>query len=266
MIVGRRRRDEVTGTGAPTARVEDFYPADENKADLRRGRLDGRRRIPSYTQISDRIQTDGWFTTAYSEELQERGRTRVQAELHAYKRQVAPKRHLLAGMRERLAATVEEAGRTQEALDLTATELTPEELVPRNAQEEQRGPAFIHRRRRLMRNREAQRARDRLTALSGEADDIRQRIAELREEMDQDFERAKVRARLHAANTELRVATYWRALTETHPEGRQLAVVLPCVHQTLPSWLDEPAPDVSDDDVPDDTGDDEDRPSRRAAG
>src|SRR5690349_14933193 len=72
MIAGRRRQDDVRGTAAPTARVEDFYLPDENKADLRRGRLDGRRRVPSYTQVSDRLQTDGWFTTAYSEELQER--------------------------------------------------------------------------------------------------------------------------------------------------------------------------------------------------
>ena len=249
MIAGLSRRDAGAST-PPGAPAQIRYEPKDKKDDLRNGRLDGRRRAPSYTQISDRIKTDGWFTTAYSEELQEVGCTRVQDELHAYQRLVAPKRRRVAGLRERLAATIEEIERTQDALGLTDVELTPEELVPRSPLEVERGSEFIRSRRRSMRTRQARLARDRLDVLNGEADDIRRQIAEAREEMEQDFERAKIRSRLQAAHTELRVATYWRALTETHPEGRQLTVVLPCVRRTLPAWLEESATEVDDDEDP----------------
>ena len=246
MIAGLIRRDTDASAAGSDAVAQIPYQAEEKKADLRHGRLDGRRRIPSYTQVSDRITADGGFTTAYSEELQELGLTRVHAELHAYRRQVAPKRQRVAGLRKRLAAAVENIERTEEALRLTATELTPDELVPRNPQESQRGIDFIRSRRKSMRGRQARQARERIEALTDEADDVRRQIAETCEEMEQDFERAKVRGRLQAAQVELRVATYWRALTQTHPEGRQLTVVLPLVQLTLPTWLDEPAPEPTD--------------------
>lgn len=240
--------DPNGSTGSPDAPPQLPYAAKDAKADLRKGHLDGRRRIPSYTQLSERIERDGWFITAYSEELQELGNARIHDELHAYRRQEAPMRQRVAGLQEQLAATIDKIARTQEALSQTATELTPEELIPRNPQESQRGPDFIRSRRTMMRDRRAQRARDQLVALNGEADDIRRQIAETCERIEQDFERAKVRARMQAARTELRVTTYWRALTETHPEGRQLTVVLPRIHRTLPAWLEASATDVTDDD------------------
>jgi len=250
MIAGLIRRDTSANTAAPDAPAQIHYQQNDKKADLRRGRLDGRRRTPSYTQVSDRITTDGRFTTAYSEELQELGQTRMHDELHAYKRLIAPKRRRVAGLRERLVTTIEEIERTQDALRQTAVELTPEELVPRNPLESQRGPDFIRSRRRSMRTRQAQQARARHEALTGEADDIRRQIAETCEEMAQDLERAKARVRLQTAHTELRVATYWRALTETHPEGRQLTVVLPRIRQMLPAWHEASGAEVIDNEAP----------------
>jgi hypothetical protein len=265
MIAGLIRRDTGASAAGSDAGAQIPYPAEERKADVRHGRLDGRRRIPSYTQVSDRIAADGWFTTAYSEELQEVGTTRVHHERHAYQRQVEPKRQRVAGLRKRLTAAVADIERTEEALRLTATELTADEMVPCNPQETQRGIDFIRSRRRSMRGRQARQARERIEALTGEADDLRRQIAETCEEMEQDFERAKVRGRLQAAQVELRVATYWRALTQTHPEGRQLTVVLPLVRLALPAWLDEPAPEPTDE-APDDATDDHDPSAGPAEG
>ena len=69
--------------------------------------------------------------------------------------------------------------------------------------------------------------------------------------MGQDLQRAKVRVDLQAAHTDLRVATYWRAVTETHREGRQLTVVVPRVRHIYPVWSDEPVAENTSYEIPD---------------
>lgn len=249
MLAGLRRTGD--GAGVPPGAVSQIpYRDEERKADVRQGRLDGRRRIPSYTQLSDRIAADGSFTTVYSEQLQEVGHTRMRAERHAYRQVVAPKRRHIAGLREQLTTTAEEIERTEVALRETASELTPEELVPRSPLEAQRGPDFVRSRRRSMRTRQAEQAGERIKSLNKVTADIRRQIAEMCTEIVQDLERAKERVGMQATLTELRVKTYWAALTETHPEGRQLAVVVPGVRLESLVWPDDPMSDTEEDGLP----------------
>lgn len=236
MIAGLGRKVDGASAASPGAPAQIPYQEPDRKADLRRGQLDGRRRSPSYTQISDRITADGWFTTAYSEELQELGRTRMHDELNAYQQLVAPKHRMIASLRERLVTTAEEIARTDIELRETASELTPEELVPRSPMEAQRGADFVRSRRRSMRTRQAQKARERIVGLNGDTAEIRRQVAEACTEVEQDLERARTRIQLQAAHTELRVMTYWDAVTETHPEGRQLTVVRPRIRLEFPAW------------------------------
>ena len=179
MNPGLVRQDTVASTAESETSAQVRYCPTDQKADLRRGRLDGRRRTPSYTQVSDRIMADGSFTTAYSEELQELGRAAMRDEVDAYKRQVAPKRSRIAGLRELLATIGEEIERTRKTLRETAGELTPEELFleARWRRCEARQP--VQSRRWWARNRLGLKTRARLDALTGKADNLRRQIAEL---------------------------------------------------------------------------------------
>lgn len=235
MDAGQTRHD--TGAGTVSSTSIPYVPADQ-ETDVRRGKVDGRRRTPSYTQVSERIAAEGSFTTAYGEELRDLGSAAMCGEVDAYEHAVAPKHRRVAGLRELLATIGDEIERARESLGETAVELTPEELTPRNPIEAQRGPDLISSRRWAARERRARTIRCRIAALEKQTDTVRRQIAELDEEIEQDLDRAKVRVDMQAAHTALRAATYWRALTETHPEGRQLAVVAPRVQHSHPVWPD----------------------------
>ena len=164
MIAGLIRRADDADAAPLGAPPQIVYQDAERKADLRRGRLDGRRRIPSYTQVSDRINTDGWFTTAYSEELQELG-------TNPYARRAArlpegggseaqPGRGPAGGAGDHSRSTCAHPG--DRAAGDRIGELTADELVPRNPMEAKRGADFIRSRRRAMRNRLADKARERI--------------------------------------------------------------------------------------------------------
>ena len=118
--------------------------------------------------------------------------------------------------------------------------------MPRSPMEEGRGADFVRSRRRSMRTRQAQKARERIEGLDGDTAAIRQLVAEACAEIEQDLERARTRVRLQAAHTELRVTTYWDAVTETHPEGRQLTVVRPRIRLGFPAWPGEPPTETGD--------------------
>lgn len=213
------------------------YTAQNRRADLRRGRLDGRKRVPTYTRLAALIDEVGWFTTPYTEELWELGHDLMQAEFLAYTHRVTPKRQRLAGLREQLVAAEQKVESGLAAVEVAAVELTPDELLPRNPLEVKRSAEFLRSRRTVMRERRIESARDRQAQCIAAVGDLRRSIAEACQDLNQDFELAKARARLLADQTGLRVATYWGAVATTHSEGRQLALLLPYIRSVLPSWI-----------------------------
>lgn len=213
------------------------YSARDRRADLRRGRLDGRKRVPSYTHLAPLIDEMEWFTTPYTEELWAIGHDCMQAELVDYRRRTAPKHEHLAGLRERLVAAKKAVQDGLVALEVAAAELTPAELLPRNPQELGRSADELRSRRTVMRELriQAERARqnDRIAAVA----ELEQLIAEACEDLDQEFAMTKERACHVAEHVQIRVATYWGAVANTHSEGRQLALILPHIRSIIPPWL-----------------------------
>ena len=212
------------------------YTAHDRRADNGRGRLDGRKRVPTYTRLAALIDEVGWFTTPYTEALWALGHDLMQAKLLARKHRVAPKRQRLAGLREHLVAAEQKIESALAAVE-AEVELTPAELLPRNPLEVERSAEFLRSRRTMMRERRIESARDRQAQRIADVDDLRRSIAEACQDLNQDFELAKARARLLADQTSLRVATYWGAVATTHSEGRQLALLLPYIRSVLPSWI-----------------------------
>ncbi len=213
------------------------YAKADRQDDVRHGRRDGHQRLPSYTHLSALIENQRWFTTPYSEELWDIGRDRMQSELVAYRRAVMPKHQLLAALRENLVAATEEVARGELALQEANAQLTPDEIRPRNPQEAARSGEELRNRRMVMRAkriRDEQERQDRRVAAVAA---LRQRVSQTCGEMDQDFALAQDRARVLAEHTARRVATYWGAVTASHSEGRQMALLLPYIRGVLPTWL-----------------------------
>jgi hypothetical protein len=221
----------------PIEQALDDYSPKDRRADLRRGRLDGRKRVPSYTHLATLIDEMEWFTTPYTEELWEVGHDRMQAELIDYRRRTAPKQERLAGLRERLVAVEEAVQHGLTALEVAAAELTPAELLPRNPQEVGRSADFLRSRRTVMRERRIQAEQKEHDKRVAAVDELKQLIAEACQDLDQEFAKAKERACHVADHVKVRVATYWGAVTSTHSQGRQLALILPNIRSVIPPWL-----------------------------
>lgn len=239
------------------------YPASDRRADLRRGTRDGGLRVPSYTHLSAVVEKHQCFTTPYTMELWDIGRSRMQAERIDYERRIASDRQQLASLRAQLEAANADVARGRSALVAAEAALTADELRPRNPQEAARSPEELRARRTAMRDRRIQAEQERQTDRLKTVNALEQRIAEVCRGMDTEFVRAKERAGQFAEHATLRIATYWGAVAAAHPDGRQLALLLPQIHCPPPTWVsarsmcgdlrpasdvvpDDPRPDIAD--------------------
>jgi len=153
------------------------YTAHDRRADNGRGRLDGRKRVPTYTRLAALIDEVGWFTTPYTEALWALGHDLMQAKLLARKHRVAPKRQRLAGLREHLVAAEQKIESALAAVE-AEVELTPAELLPRNPLEVERRAEFLRSRRTMMWERRIESARDRQAQHIADVDDLKRSTAE----------------------------------------------------------------------------------------
>jgi hypothetical protein len=88
-----------------------------------------------------------------------------------------------------------------------------------------------------MQERRVQAEQNRQDKRIAAVDELEWLVAEACEDLDQEFKMAKEHACHVADHVKVRDATYWGAVTSTHSEGRQLALILPYIRSVIPLWL-----------------------------
>ncbi|MEV6343257.1 hypothetical protein [Actinoplanes sp. NPDC051851] len=229
----RRRPEPEDGTG-PIA----YGPADR-RADARHGRRDGRRRIPSLTTVADLAEAEARLSTPYQEELGHTGTYRLSELYQDFLLRTSDLRDQVARLRAALTTDLELIERGREALSEARAEVTESELLPRNPQElPLAGTPELAGRRESMRRQRIATAEEELTRRRSAADGRREAITAALARIDHEFALAQARARRLADYYVLRIASYWDAVVQTHPDGRNLSSALPPVSLTTPAWVD----------------------------
>lgn len=231
----RFRRDTRTGNGAePIA-----YRPEDRRADTRHGRRDGRKRIPSFTTLTERVEADTRVSTPYQDELTHTGTYRINEQFRLFLDRTNGLRDQIARDSAALVIDLELIGRGREAVTVAEAPLTDDELLPRSPHELPiAGTPALYGRRATMREQRIADARTELDRRQGVADDRRQAISAATAKIDQEFVQAQARARRLADYYVLRIASYWDAVVQAHPDGRNLSSALPAVSLPMPLWVD----------------------------
>lgn len=228
-MVSRRRAARET--------AEQLYSRHDRKEDRRNGRRDGRKGQPTVTGVESLLEYDLPVTTPYSNWLVAVGHSRTNKEREAFGERTDRVRLQLAGLYSTLAEDRRRIEHGWEDLALARAALTEEELLPRNPQEAVLSRDALRDRRNQARLRRIAEAQERLAALEA-AEDARQRqIALQLGTIDQDYALAQARGRRWLDWARIRIAGYWDALVQTHPEGRTLVTLLPPPEIAEPAWL-----------------------------
>jgi hypothetical protein len=215
------------------------YAPHDRKTDARRGRRDGRKRIPPLTRLTEQIEGAARVSTPYQDELSHAGTYRVNEQHRLFLTRTIGIRDEIAQLRGALETDLEMIERARVTLTEKQAELTEAELQPRNYQElPLAGTPVLHGRRAAMREQRIVAARTELARCEAASDGRRQAITTATARIDQEFAMAQARARRLADYYVLRIASYWDAVVQTHPDGRNLSTALPIVSVTLPPWVD----------------------------
>ncbi len=140
---------------------------------------------------------------------------------------------------ERIEQAREDVRRTQERLQAASVPLRPEELQPRNPEEERWADERLRHRREVARSRRIMRAQE---DLDHARDHVERRRAERAAAVRQHQEAALgpgVRARRTVELYQRRIAEYLSALAQTHPDGKTLYPLLALPSIPLPGWVTE---------------------------
>jgi hypothetical protein len=212
----------------------------QHRTDARRGRRDGRKQIPTYTSVLERLDRGEPISTGYEDLIKSRGRHKIDELLHAFWHAVDRLSRDLAtlkGLRAMDEVNLENAEKamSEARLELSESDLlprnptevglartNPDELRARRAAERQRGIVAVNAELRHQREQVAARARA---------------IAEAEELVQVEFVKVQARARAEHDRCLIRISVYWDALVQRHPEGRNLATTRPSVVLELPEWV-----------------------------
>jgi hypothetical protein len=214
------------------------YPADDRKADVRKGRRDGRRQLPTYSEIVELLNADAEVTTPYQKVLISSGRHQIGEEYKAFLRAVDGYLLRRASLRADLVTAQHDEQRARDALVVARAELTDAELQPRSPHELAMGGQQLRGRRAAMREHRIALAEQALAMRTAAVESRKKEIEETSEMIDKLFAHAQANARKLADYSVLRIATYWDALVQTHSEGRNIAPMLPPVTFPLPAWVE----------------------------
>lgn len=225
------------------ATADTSYPAALQRDDRRRGQLDGEQRIPSLAEVRRRQQelarTGGQLTVGFQVVLLAELSEKLN-ELHvAYLRLRQTAALELSRCDERIEQAREDVRRAQERLRTAGAPLTPEELRPRNPEEERRAGEMLRHRREVARSRRVRRAQEELDQAR---DGVDRRRAERAAAVRQHQEAASgpgVRARRTVELYQRRIAEYLSALAQSHPDGKTLYPLLSLSSIPLPGWVTE---------------------------
>jgi hypothetical protein len=142
-------------------------------------------------------------------------------------------------MRHELVAAEARLKRGAADIEKAKQPVTEEELLPRNPTEMTLGPEMIRNRRNGMRDKRIASAEAEYERRIRAIDDLNVRIAGAHQVIEREFRAAQIRVFRLAEHYTLRAATFWEAVTLTHPEGRQLALLLPRIGRELPPWIEQ---------------------------
>lgn len=208
----------------------------ERRKDMRHGRRDGRRKIPAYSNLIEHIDDATRITAPYPEKLARVGQYHMNGEYIAFQRRTEQWRRQMATARVRLVAAQEAIERGITELEAAEAGLTEAELLPRSPQERTADSVIVLSRRSAMRERRIAEAQARQAERIKLADALNRQVAEAGEEIDREFSIAQARVRRLGDYFAVREATYWQGVALSHPEGRQLALLLPYISSIVPPW------------------------------
>lgn len=214
------------------------YPENDRQADIRKGRLDGRKQLPTYSEVVELVNADADVTTPYEKVLISSGLHEIGEEYKAFLRAVDGHLFRRAGLRaDRVTAERNEQS-ARDARVAARAELTEAELRPRSPHELAMTDDELRGRRAEMRQRRIERAEQELARQQALVESRKKEIDETSEKIDELFARAQANGRNLAAYSVMRIETYWDALVQTHSEGRNLASILPPATFPLPAWVE----------------------------
>ena len=160
----------------------------------------------------------------------------MNGEYIAYQRRTEQWRRRVASARVQLVAAREAIERGIDELEAAEAELTKAEMLPRSPQERVADAVIVLSRRTAMREQRIADAQARQAERIAQADALTRQIAEAAEEIDREFTIAQARVRRLGDYFAVREATYWQGVALSHPEGRQLALLLPYISSIVPPW------------------------------
>jgi hypothetical protein len=214
------------------------YQRRDRTADRRSGRRDGRRRIPSYTDLTEKIAVGKGVSAPYPQRLLVLSHHDVHNEYLALDRHTAGGRRRLINLRRELVEAGTEVERATFAVAAAEAPLTAAEMLPRNPTELSiTNTPTLAGRRNAMRERRIGIARAEKVARIDAVGTLTRQIVLVQDELRQQFLIAQAQARQVNEYYGLRIAAYWQGVTLAHPEGRQLALMLPAIMPTLPAWV-----------------------------
>jgi hypothetical protein len=230
----RWRRRERQG-----AAIRALYSARERRIDCRRGKRDGRKRIPTYTGVVNLVEAGLPVATTYHEHLLDTGRYEMNEAFRAFVDGLRPQRARLIPLNNGLASDLRQVAQCREELMNATAELTDDELRPRNPRESSLvASGALLDRRRSMRRQRIEAARSRLTSARSAAQTRRQAILDVHALIAEQFALAQARGWRHHDKCLLRIGRYWEGLVQTHPEGPSLVSILPKPVLDKPDWLE----------------------------
>ncbi|MEU7615250.1 hypothetical protein AB0M91_04190 [Micromonospora rifamycinica] len=221
------------------------YSRWERFVDRRRGRQSGRRRAPGYRNLIAHLDGGAPITAPHHEKLSRQCLVRMHDELLDFEKRVAVTGQRVVRLRHDLVAAELSLKRGAVALAAAKAPLTEDELRPRNPTElTLDGEALLNRRTTMRAHRIAVAAAEyerRIAVI----DSLQAAIGDARQEIEREFRVAQARVARLREHYALRAATFWEAVSLTHPEGRQFAVLLPRIRQELPAWVGRSAGDIA---------------------
>ncbi|HEX4701024.1 MAG TPA: hypothetical protein VH352_02755 [Pseudonocardiaceae bacterium] len=215
------------------------YSDDDQGADFRHGKRDGRKLLPAYSEVLELVRAGANVTTPYQQMLIRSGVHEISERYRDFLRRADGHRHRIAGLRIALAIAEQAVLRGRDDLVIAHADLTETDLQPRSPQEiPLLGTAELRGRRLSTRDQRIAAARQELDRRVASVEHHQKEIEETSDMIDKEFAHAQASGRKVADYYLLRVATYWDAVVQTHSEGRNLATILPPTTFPLPEWVD----------------------------
>jgi hypothetical protein len=225
------------------ATLDTSYPDSLQSADRRRGKRDGEQRIPSLAEVRRRQEqlagTGEPLTVGYQVVLLAELNERLTELLVTHRRAGKAAELQLRAHDDHIRQAEHDARRAAGRLEEMRAELTPDELLPRNREEERWTAEMLRHRREVARARRIARAQD---DVDRACERVEQEVARRAAAARQHEEAAAAQAAQARRLIELyrrRMAEYVDALAGTHPDGRTLYPLLSLPQVPVPPWVTE---------------------------